>query len=297
MRTRLRAGVAIGALLACATSAAARAEHPVNLHYSAELSSGYDSNLGNAAEGAGVAHSPFAGAGAHATWQRDLGLYTTLVARGSLQAEHYADAAGLDNGKVTGLVRLLHRPGGGFFTPTLAAWLSAAYWDFGSAIRDSDEFRAGVWASENLTTRLRGRLALAAVRREARTVVYDVDGLSAALDLDWRAAAPATLYAGYQIYDGDLVSSARRGAAPMGWSARAVEADDAFGGGANYLGAPRGLYAYRVEGRAGIATLGLNLSMSQRWAVDLQGQAIDAEGDRGGEYRRRIGVISLLGRW
>ena len=51
------------------------------------------------------------------------------------------------------------------------------------------------------------------------------------VNVDWRPAGPATIYAGYQYYRGGIVSTATTpGAFKIVLAAEAIEPDDAFGG-------------------------------------------------------------------
>lgn len=280
--------------LVCALMAAAgpaAAEHHAHTRYGGELGAGYDSNVANSEADADIRESAFFTGGASAEYFHRLNLYTTMVLRGSLQGEHYERYDGLSNAKATGAARLLFRPDGGFLTPVLGAWVSASYWEFDSAIRDSDEYRGGMFANQQLTTRISGRLALSAAWRESDSRVFDTRGASAALNLDWRTADRATLYGGYQFYRGDVVSTAAPTALKIGLAAEEIEPDDAFGG----LAADQ--RAYRLDADAHIGTLGFNYALSPKLSADLQGQYVDTRADYGNEYQRALAVLSLLARF
>jgi len=277
------------ALLAIAGPA--MADHHAHTRYSGELGAGYDSNVGNSEAAADIRESAFATGGASAEYFRQLNLFTTLVLRGGVQGEHYDRYEGLSNAKATGAARLLVRPDGGFLTPVLGAWVSASYWEFDSAIRDSDEYRGGLFANQQITTRISGRLALGAAWRESDSRVFDTHGASAALNLDWRLAERATLYGGYQFYRGDVVSTAAPTTLKIGLAAEEIEPDDAFGG----LAANQ--RAYRLDAEAHVGTLGLNYALSSKLSADLQGQYVDTRADYGNEYQRVLAVLSLLARF
>jgi hypothetical protein len=290
LRLRRRLGVAALALAALLAAAPAQAEHHVRIHYSGDLASGFDNNVTNAQHTADIRESGFASAGGTADYSRQLSLYTTLLLRGSVQGEYWNSFDGLNNGKATAMARMLYRGDGDFYTPTYAAWVSAAVWEFDSAIRDSNEYRAGVFVTENLTTQVSGRVALTVNQRESDGTVFDLSGYSMSLNLDWVPAPRATVYAGYQHYDGGVASTAT----PTLWiglAAEAIEADDAFGGLAG------GLLAYRLDARAQIATLGFNYALSRKLSADLQGQYITTRADARNEYERTVAVVSLLARF
>lgn len=289
-RIRSRGGraVALALLLSAAPAAAADG----SLHFGADLGAGYDGNLGNAEDERDVRESSVVTGGVNATYARALSLYSTLLLRASAAAEYYRSFDDLSNGKATGMVRLMHRANGDFFTPELAAWVAASYWEFGSDLRDSDEYRAGVFVRQQVTTRISGRLALGGVLRESDSRVFDTRGASASLNLDWHPALGHTLYTGYQFYRGDVVSTATTpGAFKIIQAAEVIEADDAFGGFAT------GQNAYRLDADAHVGTLGYNHAFSSRLSADLQGQYIDTRADYGNQYQRALAVLSLLARF
>ncbi len=290
LRLRRRAGVALLAVVAALAALPARAEHHIRIHYTGDVASGFDDNVTNAQHDADIRESGFVSANGNVDYQLALSLYTTLLLRGSAQYEYWNSFDGLNNVKGTAMARLLYRGDGDFFTPTFAGWVSVAGLEYDSAIRDGIEYRAGAFITENLTTQVTGRFALMANHREAAGEVFDLDGVSASLNLDWVPAPRMTVYTGYQFYDGGVASTA----APTVWivnAAEAIEADDAFGGLAG------GLRAYRLDAQAGIVTLGYNYAFSRKLSADLQGQFISTRADARNEYERTVGVVSLLARF
>ena len=290
LRLRRRAAIALLALAATLAALPAQAEHHVRIHYSGDVATGFDDNVTNAQNDADIRESGFTSAGANMDYQRALSLYTTLLLRGSGQYEYWNSFDGLNNAKATAMARVLYRGDGDFYTPTLAAWLSVAALEFDSEIRDGAEYRAGAFVTENLTTQVTGRFALTASHREAAGRVFDLEGLSASLNLDWVPAPRMTVYTGYQFYDGGVASTAT----PSLWigvAAEAIEADDAFGGIAG------GLRAYRLDAQASIVTLGFNYAFTRKLSADLQGQYISTRADARNEYERTVGVVSLLARF
>jgi hypothetical protein len=290
LRLRRRAAAALLTLVALLAAAPAQAEHHIRIHYSGDMASGFDNNVTTAQDDADIRESGFASASGNVDYFRQLNLFTSLQLRGSLQGEYWNSFDGLNNGKATAMARLLYRANGDFFTPTLAAWMSASVWEFDSAIRDSNEYRAGAYALEQLTTQLTGRFALMANLRESDGEVFDLSGYSASLNVDWVPAPRSTVYGGYQYYVGGVTSTAT----PSLWigvAAEAIEADDAFGGLAG------GLKAYRLDATAQIFTLGYNYAITRKLSVDAQGLYVTTSADFGIEYQKTVGVISLLARF
>ncbi len=290
LRLRRRAAAALLALAAAFVAVPAQAEHHVRIHYSGDMASGFDNNVTTAQDDADIRESGFASAGANVEYFRQLNLFTSLQLRGSLQGEYWNSFDGLNNGKATAMARLLYRGNGDFFTPTLAAWLSASVLEFDSAIRDSNEYRAGAYALEQLTTQLTGRFALMANVRQSDGEVFDLSGYSASLNIDWVPAPRSTVYGGYQYYVGGVTSTAASSLAIV-QAAEAIEPDDAFGGLAG------GLNAYRLDATAQIVTLGYNYALTRKLSVDAQGLYVTTGADFGIEYQKTVGVISLLARF
>ncbi|HEX4883928.1 MAG TPA: hypothetical protein VFX05_07300, partial [Casimicrobiaceae bacterium] len=291
LRLRRRAGLALLALAAMLAAAPAHAEHHVRIHYGGDVASGFDSNVTNAQADDDIRESGFASATGNVDYLRNVSLYTTLLLRGSVQGEYWNSFEGLNNGKGSAMARLLYRGDGDFWTPTFAGWVSAAVMEFDSAIRDSNEYRAGAFVTENLTTQVTGRFALGASRRESDGLVYDLSGYSASVNLDWVPAARTAVYAGYQYYVGDVASTASATSFWIVEAAEAIEADDAFGGLAG------GLLAYRLDAKAQVTTLGFNYAFSRKLSADVQGQYISTRATGRIDYERMVGVVSLLARF
>lgn len=289
MRHGSRSAVLGAAMLLLAAPAAA--DHHVKLRWSGDLGFGYDDNVGSAAEDADIRDSAFVSAGLNLDQVRRLTSTTGLLLRGSLRGDAYEGAEGLSNGKLTAMARLAWRHAGGFHAPTLAGWLSASLLEFDSAMRDGAEFRAGAYVSEPLTTALALRLGAQLSERRSDSAVFDLSAWAVGLNLDWNMRGAATLYLGYQLHDGDLVSSGsvypKSHEPPGGDDRYAWAADDALDG----------LSAYRVQAQSGIAAFGVNLPVSERLAFDAQVQQVESETDYGTGYSRSIAVVSALARF
>src|SRR5689334_24947006 len=86
----------------------------------AELGAGYDSNTGNAGSNGDVRDAATVDTGVNATWERRFGLFTALQWRNSLSAEQVFGLEDLSSVRATTRLRLLHKPGEGFYVPVLA---------------------------------------------------------------------------------------------------------------------------------------------------------------------------------
>ncbi len=288
----MRSGAAWFAALALAAPLGASAG---TWTYGGELGAGYDSNLGNSGDDHDTRDSVVAFAGASATWQQRYGRYSALQVRANLASDQLDDIADLSNVRGALRLRVLHKPGKSFYTPVLAASLAAGLREYGSAIRDGSDLRAGFSLAAPLTTAVQWRAEAARTRRVADGRAFDLDTTSYALDLDWLLTPRLTLYGGMRQDDGDFVITAygdgdispKRQHRYLEPIADVIEADPAFG---------NDWWAFRVEGRARIGTAGLNVALTPDLSLDLQ--ALRAETTVGEfSYERWIGSLGLLVRW
>ena len=262
----------------------------------AELGAGLDSNAGNSQTDSDRNETAGVYAGGGVNYEQRLGLHTAVQGRAALSGEMATDVEDLSNARLGLRLRLLHKPGEGFYVPVLAAWAGAGARAYGSAIRDSHEFRGGVYLLEPLTTAVQARVEVSALRRDARGRAFDADVRSAGLNLEWLVQPWLTLYGGVRMDDGDITVSAfdeddsvepktqHRYLEPL---AAAIEPDPAFG---------PGWYAFRVDGRTTIASLGGNVPLGSGFALDLQALRAEAEVEDF-TYERWLGSISLLKRF
>jgi hypothetical protein len=292
MPMRQHSGKILAAALTLLSATPALAELSLPLRFNGDLGVGYDGNVANSQNSGDIRESSLVTGGLHSDYHYFPNLYTTVLVRGSLQGEFYDQYDKLSNGKATAMLRGLYRPNGDFYTPGLAAWASVAYWKFGSKIRESNEYRGGVFASEQLTTQVSGRLGFTVSRRDSASRVFDLTGWSTALNLDWLVTPLWTVYGEYRFYHGDVVSTgSASGPYKTVLAAEVIEPDDAFGGLAG------GQNAYRFDADAHIATLGVNRPLTPMLSVDAQAQYIDTRAGFDNEYRRWIGIVSVLARF
>lgn len=251
------------------------------------LGVGYDDNAANAGDPADIRETTAAFASAGASWERRFGRYTALQAQAALSGERVFELERLSSAGVSTRVRLLHKPGRGFYTPVLAVWLGVGARDYGSRIRDASEYRAGAWAAVPLTTAVQLRAETQWSQAEANGAVFDLGYSSWALNVDWLATQRVTVYANARFNDGEFAVSADEARQYVEDIATAEARDPAFGD---------GWWAYRVDGRMWIATLGVNAPLTADVALDVQVRRSDAQAS-GFSYERGLASVGVLVRW
>jgi hypothetical protein len=280
----------LAALLLAACCGSAVAGPPDALNFSGSLGFGYDGNPANAESGNTVTGTGYAAANLAASLTQRPGDSTAILLRGSLDGQQYFNYVGLSSAKATLLLRGLYRPQLGFLSPTFAAWGSAAALQFGASMRNSGEYRGGLYAAEQLTTTLNLRLGGYYVERRSASGVFDTDGRAATLDADWLLGQRLTGYLGYEFrYGGFDTSSPPDPGAAAGATASA--SDDAI-----VRDGVRDI-VYRLQGHAQSGTLGMNYALTPSLALDAQAQGIRTRVSTGDHYTRMMSTLSLLARF
>ena len=290
------------ALAALALAGPAAAFEPWT--FDAEFGAGYDSNPRNASMGEDEAQSSIR-AGVGGGYETRFTPNTGLQLRASLAGEHNQDYDQLSHGRLDTRARLLFKPGGGFFVPLVAAWVGASGRDYGSGIRDSFDYRAGLYLVESITTRISARVEAQFAKRDSASRVFDTEETAFGVSVDWSPAAWLTTYAAFRYGQGDLVVTARGGEpSPKSYHllylegpAAAIERDDAYpddDDDSDDTDDSDDWLAYRLDATTQVITLGFNVPLTKDLALDVQGQSASAELDAGYSYDRTLGAVTLL---
>jgi hypothetical protein len=258
-----------------------------NFRFGLNMVAGYDSNVANAEHQPDIRNSLFGNLEFQVDYTRPLFATVLATARAMAAEQGYSRYGQLSNGKAGGMLRLTWRPAGAFFAPELSAWGSAAYWKFGSYIRTSDDYRYGVSALEDLTTRIDLRLNLNGTRRIANTRVFTQSSQAVGLNLDWEPSRALTVSAGSSFQYGDVESSGTPNASIIR-VATVIEPDDAFGG----INADE--YAYKLRAHTLGDSFNLRYNFSPFATVEAQTEYADARAPFDNRYTRWISAVSLL---
>jgi hypothetical protein len=277
-------------LAACALVAPDVSAAPPRLRLNGSAGVGYDSNIGAAQNDDEKVDSAFYSALMAADCIVPVADRFSFTFRGQLQGDAYDKFDDLSNGRALGLVRAAWKPGSAFFTPVFSIWGSAARLEYGSEIRTGHEFRGGVFVTQQITTLISAKAEIKGFHRAAKGRVFDTSGQGAGLTFDWMITPVVSTQAGFEYWDGDATSSASP-TARIARAAEEIEPDDAFGG------IDANQFAYRIDARTRIATLGANWRIARDWALDAQLQSISVDGHFGNQYDRLIGTVGLLVRF
>lgn len=197
--------------------------------------------------------------GASLPWQ--LSRNTRLMLGASAGAEKFDRTRGLDRTFGDIQAELQYRRSGWFDAPIWGLFLRGGVDRFGnSELRDGYRTSAGVTFRQPATDRIFLFGALAYNQRDGRSKVFDTKDVSLRGNIDYALARRQTLYLGLEARSGDIVSTARSSLMFLD-IADAVIQDDAFTDTARF--------AYRIEANTGIVTLGYNLALGERAALDL----------------------------
>jgi hypothetical protein len=151
-----------------------------------------------------------------------------------------------------------------FGAPIWSAFIREQTEWYRSNLRDGYNASAGVSVRKPWTDRMLLFGAAAYNWRDGRSVVFDAQDWSLRGNLDYSLTNRQTAYFGLEYRDGDAISTAPARLAYLD-IAEAVVLDDVFTNPVHY--------DYRYKARTGILTLGYNLAVGTRQALDLSYRA------------------------
>ena len=144
-------------------------------------------------------------------------------------------------------------------TPTIALFARVAAEQYQSAMRDGFRYSAGISMRQAVTDRIRFSGALAHNERNSKNAVFDNKDNSARFNLDYSPGAAGTIYLGGEYRRGDSAISGSE--LWSEYNPNAYTLDDAFPG--------MEIYSFRFDGTTVLSTLGYNLEIGPRDAIDF----------------------------
>lgn len=267
------------------------------------LGASFDDNAGNAHSEDDLRKVSAAQLSGAASTNLYRGAFSALQLRAQLDGEADSGVGDLSNARAGLRLRWLQKPGRDFFVPVLALAIGGEWKQSASEIRTGSAVRVNAYLDQPITTQIRARISVNALRREAKGRTFDASSRGASLSLDWLLPVGVTLYGEFALEDGPIVTSAEgSGITPktehlyLQNVADRIEPDPAFGDQWN---------AFRVDATTKLWTLGLNWPLTSTLALDAQVRRADAVADTsyttatftGYEYRRLQGGLGLLYRF
>ena len=153
-----------------------------------------------------------------------------------------------------------YRPSGEFGAPTFGAFVRSSRDEYESNLRDGYRHSAGLNVHKAVTDRIDVFGAVARNIRDGKSTVFDTRDYSARLNLDYSLTRYGTVYLGGEYRRGDVVSTARPALAFVD-IAEAIVRDDAF--------TDTERFAYRIQARTVLTTLGYNFAFGEGHALDF----------------------------
>ncbi|MBS0308599.1 MAG: autotransporter domain-containing protein, partial [Proteobacteria bacterium] len=196
-----------------------------------------------------------------------LGEKTRMFLNGFVGGQRFKNYSGLNNLNGGIDAELQYRASGEFDEPIWSLFGNLTLSDFEANQRDGYRYALGLSMRQDLTDRIGLFGALSYNQRHARSQVFTGSDYSARLNLDYALAKAHTLYLSGECRYGDMVSTGTHTLANIN-IAKVFTPDEAFVG--------RGLYAYRVDGRTMIFTLGYNYALGAKDSLDLSWRRVTA---------------------
>lgn len=244
--------VAVGLL------SAAHADEPLNIHLEAKFTA--DDNVTRAQRSGDKLSDRSLGFSAAMNHVLPVSGQTRLVVVGKLGGERFDTYSGLSRTFVGIEGEYQYRASAAYDAPTFGLF-GRGYRDFyESDLRDGYRYTAGVRALRSLTDRVDLYAELTYNRRDGSSEVFDGHDYAGLVNFDVSLSQKGTLYLNGQYRRGDVVSTARPALEYVD-IAKAIVQDDVF--------TDTQRFAYRIEARTVIATVGYNVALAERQSLDF----------------------------
>lgn len=186
--------------------------------------------------------------------------HTRVVVNGFLSGDKLYTYTGLDRYSGGGQAEFQYRTSGEFDATTFGIFGRALLDQYNSELRTGYRYSFGVTARQSLTDRIDAFAALAGNWRHADNVVFDARDYAVRFNLDYSLSGGGTPYFSGEYRRGDTVSTGPRSIDNIA-IAKVFVQDDAYGSSQ--------FFAYRFNARTVLWTLGYNLPLGPRDAIDF----------------------------
>jgi hypothetical protein len=212
-----------------------------------------------------------------------------LIYRGFARGEFYDKYDKLSNVTAGVGATYQYRASGAFTEPTYGAFARVSIAEYKSDLRDSNLYTVGVSFRKPLTDRITYAAQLSYNKRDSDSTVFDTAEASLLQNLDYALGENWTMYFTHNYLAGDVVSTAIPYLKVVN-AAETINADDAF---------ERGRFAYRIDARTHVVTLGTNFRINEQNSLDLSVRWVQstATEDKDITYERWIVGLAYLTRF
>lgn len=203
-------------------------------------------------------------------WVHPLAARSRLIFAGNLGGEQFQTYNGLNHLSASMEGEYQYRESSDFYTPTYGIFARLVLDDYESDVRDGTKTSIGVSARNTLTDRISAFTALTYSERTGRSAVFSGAEGSLRMNLDYALRARQTIYFGAEYRQGDVVSTGRSNLESV-TIAKVFVSDNAFTGGQ--------FFSYRVNASTWLTTIGYNLALGRKGAVDFSWRHIESTPD------------------
>lgn len=258
--------------------------------YGFETSAMFDDNIGRSQHAADIEQDYLFSSSVDASYTWGLSELKALTLQGALQDERFFDFDKLSNTRVGLTVDYRFQTRLGFTAPSYSFFARVTEADFETDIRDATTAELGFRVTRRLTNIITGTLGLVASDSTADGEVFDQQRTRYFGNIDYRITNRWSAYVTYNFIDGDVFSTATPTLPILNW-ADAIEADNAFGGGANNR------FAYRLDAKTTIWRLGGNYGIDAKNAIDISVDILESDAAGPNEYDRLSAAATFLHRF
>jgi hypothetical protein len=255
-----------------------------------EFSYTTDSNITRAQNDPDIRADRALGVGIGLSLNQPIDAHTRMLSRVFVRGEAFAENTKLTNAAAGASATFQYRTSGHLLAPTFGVFARLSVAQFRSDIRNSTFYTGGLSFNKNLTDRVVTTVIISGTVRDSDSLVFDTRDGSALLNIDYQLRGGSAWYLSYNFLGGDTVSTGAPTLQILD-AAKAVVADDAFGG------AAANQFAYRIHAYTHVVTLGFNFSIAVHHALDLSARYAHADADNDLTYDRTLYSVAYLARF
>lgn len=196
--------------------------------------------------------------------------HTRIVLGGFLGGERFDRFRGLENISAGLQGEFQYRPSGAFSAPTYGVLVKSSIEEYQSRLRDSNRYAAGITFRKPWSEKLNIFSSVTYNVRQSNSEVFDTQDTSARVNFDYMITKKSSVYLAGEYRFGDTLSAGSPSIKNADM-ADVLESDDVF--------TDKQLTQYRFKGKTYMGTLGLNVPLGPRDAIDLSWRYIQSTPD------------------